>query len=362
MKRIPTLLLLLTAGFFSGLGKDPEARGSAAAQDALQVSWIVQPGGSMAGLRGVSVVDGRVAWASGTQGTVLRTLDGGKTWLDGTIPGAEKMDFRDIEALSAAEALVLSIGRPAKIFKTRDGGNTWMETYSNDTEGIFLDAMAFFDERSGLAVGDPMDGRIMLITTEDGGDTWRELLLGQRPEATEGEGAFAASGTCLTVYGKTHAWVSTGGPAARVLISSDRGRNWKAVGSPLNAGKASAGGFSLVFLNEKEGVMVGGDYRDEPAVFKNAAVTADGGKTWDIVETRQPSGFRECVIRVPGLSPPLFITVGPNGSDYSRDLGKTWVPIAGPSGFHGAGVSRKDGSVWAVGREGLIAKMEIKGR
>jgi len=362
MNRMSSAFLFLTAGIFSASGVALEYLGAAAAQNAPRVSWRVRPTNLTAGLRGVCVVDSRVAWASGTQGTFLKTLDGGKTWLTGKIPGAEKMDFRDIEAFSTTDALVLSIGRPAKIFKTKDGGKTWAEKYSNDAEGIFLDAMAFFDERSGLAVGDPMDGRIMLITSDDGGETWQELPLGQRPEATEGEGAFAASGTCLTVYGKHHAWICTGGPEARVLASSDRGRTWDAVVSPLNAGKASAGGFSLVFRSDKEGLMVGGDYKDEAAVFKNAAITADGGKTWAVIETQQPSGFRECVIQVPGTSPPLFIAVGPNGSDYSLDLGKSWTPILGPTGFHSAAVSKADGSGWAVGRDGLIARMEIKGR
>jgi photosystem II stability/assembly factor-like uncharacterized protein len=320
------------------------------------LSWSIQTSNTTAGLRGVSAVDSQVVWASGTQGTYLRTTDGGKTWVPGNVHGAQNMDFRDIQAFDRDTALLLSSGRPAKIYKTGDGGKTWDEPYSNDTEGIFLDAFAFFDKDNAIVVGDPMEGRFVILVTSDGGESWEEIPLVQRPEAVSGEGAFAASGTCLTILGKNDAWFCSGGPVARVFHSRDMGRSWTIADSPLATGKSSAGGFSLVFLNEKDGVMVGGDYQDEPAALRNTAVSGDGGKTWELVDTRQPSGFRECVVRVPGTKPLRLIAVGPNGSDYSLDLGKTWTAVRGPEGFHSVSFSNVDGSGWAVGRNGLIAR------
>ena len=355
--------VLFSALFLVGTDSFPAAGKSSAEEimpQANGLNWLIQTSRTAAGLRGVSAVNSQVAWASGTQGTFLRTTDGGKTWVPGNVPGAEKMDFRDIQAFDQDTAFLLGIGRPAKIYKTGDGGKTWEESYSNDTEGIFLDAFAFFDKDNAIVVGDPMEGRFMVLITSDGGQSWEEIPPAERPEAVSGEGAFAASGTCLTVLGENDAWFCTGGPAARVFHSRDRGRTWTAANSPLAAGKSSSGGFSLVFMNEQDGVMVGGDYQDEPAALGNAAVSRDGGMTWELVETLRPSGFRECVAPAPGTKPLMLVAVGPSGSDYSLDLGKTWTAVRGPEGFHSVGFSMVDGSGWAVGRNGLIAKLVYK--
>jgi len=321
--------------------------------------WTVQASGTGASLRGASAVDDRVAWASGSKGTVLRTADGGATWTAVPVPGEETTDFRDIEAFGPDDAVVMAIARPAKIFRTRDGGKTWTRTFFDDSPGIFLDGMAFFDEKNGLAVGDPMDGRFFLIATADGGDTWAPLPLASRPAAAEGEAAFAASGTSLAVNGKSRVWLTTGGPVSRVWRSEDRGAHWEAVPSVLIDGIASAGGFGVAFLDERRGITVGGDYRQEAASAGNASVTADGGRTWTAVADRRPGGFREAVAFVPGARPPIAVTAGPSGSDLSLDLGKSWAPIAGPAGFHSLSFAKKGKAAWAVGRNGLVAKLEI---
>jgi len=362
MRKLASCVLFFVL-FLVGKGIFPAAGKISVDNIVLQtggLDWLAQTSTTAAGLRGVSVVDSQVAWESGTQGTFLRTTDGGKTWVPGSVPGAEKMDFRDIEAFNRDTAFLLSIDRPAKIFKTENGGKTWAESYTNDTEGIFLDAFAFFDQDNAIAVGDPMGGRFMVLVTSDGGKSWEEIPAAERPKAVSGEGAFAASGTCLTVLGKTDAWFCTGGSSARVFHSRDRGRTWTAANSPLAAVKPSSGGFSLVFVNEKDGVMVGGDYQDEKAALRNAATSRDGGVTWELVETLQPSGFRECVAPVPRTKPLMLVAVGPSGSDYSLDLGKTWTVIRGPETFHSVGFSKADGSGWAVGRNGLVAKLIYK--
>ncbi|HSA94893.1 MAG TPA: NlpC/P60 family protein, partial [Acidobacteriota bacterium] len=322
-------------------------------------SWVVQASGTTASLRGVSAVDDRTAWASGANGTVLRTLDGGTTWTLIPVPGEGSADFRDIEAFGADEAVIMAIGRPAKIFKTRDGGKTWRRTFFDDSPGIFLDGLAFFDDKNGIAVGDPMDGRFFLIATSDGGETWAALPPGSRPEAREAEAAFAASGTSLAVLGAERIWLATGGAVSRVWRSEDGGTHWQASPSALLEGPASAGGFSVVFLNGETGIAVGGDYRAEIASAGNAALSSDGGRTWVPVGDRRPGGFREAVAFVPGTHPPVAITVGPSGSDLSSDLGRTWTPIVSPAGFHALSFAKKGRAGWAVGKNGLIARSTL---
>jgi len=330
--------------------------GSAGAGDA----WQVMETGSPASLRGVAAVSRDVAWASGTGGTVLRTTDGGATWDLIRVPGAEALDFRDIQAFGADRACLLNAGRPARFFRTGDGGKTWTETYRNDSEGIFYDGFSFFDEDHGIAVGDSIGGRFMIARTSDGGRTWTEAPAAERPEAKPGEGPFAASGTSLMIFGTDGVMFCTGGSEAKVMISRDRGRTWKAGPSPLGLGTATSGGFSLAFLDGDKGIMVGGDYKDETDSRKNAALTFDGGLTWTPVEDNRPSGFRECVAFVPGVSPAMLIAVGPSGSDVSADGGRTWKPLPSPRGFHGLSFARKDGAGWAVGNKGLVARLNLE--
>lgn len=322
-----------------------------------RLSWIVQASGTKASLRGLSVIDDRTAWASGSNGTVLRTLDGGATWTILSVPGAATTDFRDVEAFGPDEAVVMGIDRPAAIFRTADGGKTWTRTFADDSPGIFLDGLAFFDKKRGLAVGDPMDGRFVLISTTDGGITWEPLPPASRPAALEGEAAFAASGTSLAVRPNGRAWLCTGGTASRVWRSEDRGRHWRPSSSALLGGAPSAGGFSVAFCDARRGITVGGDYKAEAAAVANAAVSADGGRTWAPVRTRLPGGFREAVAFVPGTSPPIAVTVGPSGSDFSRDLGRTWTPIVTPEGLHALGFAKNGRAGWAVGRSGLVVKL-----
>lgn len=320
-------------------------------------AWTVQTSGVDASLRGVSAVDDRIAWASGSKGTVLRTLDGGATWTLIPVPNETATDFRDIEAFSADDAVVMAIARPAKIYRTKDGGKTWARTFFDDSPGIFLDGLAFFDDKNGIAIGDPMDGRFFLIATTDGGETWTPLPPDSRPAAADGEAAFAASGTSLAVLGQDRVWLATGGSVSRVWRSEDRGAHWKAFPSALLEGLGSAGGFGVAFLDKRTGIVVGGDYRAESASVGNAAVTADGGRTWVAVAEHRPGGFREAVAFVPGAKPSLAVAAGPSGSDLSTDLGRTWTPIAGPTGFHALSFAKKGRAGWAVGRNGLIARL-----
>lgn len=317
--------------------------------------WTIQTSGVNARLRGVSAVSERVAWASGADSTILRTVDGGLTWQKLTVT-SEVLDFRDIDAIDARTAYALSIGNgPAsRIYKTSDAGKTWTLQFKNEDAKAFLDAMSFWDANHGLAFGDSVDGQLYILTTADGGQIWSRVPPANLPPALENEGAFAASGTNIAVFGKSHAWIGTGaGAKARVLRTSDRGRTWQVSDTPLAAGP-SAGIFSIAFRDAKHGVIAGGDYRKEQEAVDNLAVTNDGGITWTLVKGL--SGFRSVVTYVPGMKTPTLVALGPSGGDYSTDDGRTWTAITGPGFDTFSFVPRKTVG-WGAGARGGIGKL-----
>lgn len=313
-----------------------------------------QTSGATAQLRGVSAVTELVAWASGSNGTYLRTTDGGLTWTVGTVPGASALDFRDIEAIDAHTAYLLATA--GKIYKTTDGGKHWALQYDNPSPGIFLDAFAFWDDQHGIALGDPMNGRFLLIATRDGGKNWNPVASANLPPSIEGEAAFAASGTCLAVGGKQLAWFGTGGRMARVFRSTDQGLTWKVSTTPITSGADSTGIFSVAFRDAKHGIAVGGDYKKPDETNSNAARTTDGGATWNAIASG-PGGYRSCVAFVPGTA--KLIAVGQAGSDISIDGGASWKAL-GKEGYHSISFARS-GSGWVAGADGRIAKIEDAG-
>jgi photosystem II stability/assembly factor-like uncharacterized protein len=325
---------------------------------AAQPRWTAHTSGVAATFRGVSVVSDTVAWASGSGSTVLRTTDGGRTWPALRVT-AERLDFRDVDAIDARTAYLLSIGTgtASRIYKTVDGGATWALQHTNQDPKGFLDAMAFWDATHGIVVGDSVDGVFSILLTADGGTTWTPVPAASLPPALPGEGAFAASGTNVTVHGNSHAWFATGAAAkSRVLRTADRGRSWTVADTPLAAGP-SAGAFSIAFRDANHGVVVGGDYQKEAEAVANLAVTSDGGRTWSLVKERGLSGFRSVVAYVPG-SKMSAIAVGPQGADWSDDDGQTWRPIAG-SGFHTFGFSSSGRIGFGAGGKGTIGSLAI---
>ena len=315
--------------------------------------WTTQTSGVTARLRGVSAVSERVAWASGSGATVLRTVDGGQSWQKLHVTD-ETLDFRDIDAIDAQTAYILSIGNgPAsRIYKTTDAGKTWKLQFKNDDEKAFLDAMSFWDANHGIAFGDSVDKKLYILTTADGGATWSRVPPENLPAAQENEGAFAASGTNIALFGKSHAWIGTGAAAkSRVLHTADGGRTWQVADTPLASGQSS-GIFSIAFRDAKHGVVAGGDYRKESDAVDNLAVTNDGGITWTLVKGL--SGFRSVVAYVPGSK--TLVAIGPSGSDYSTDDGRTWTTINGP-GFDTFSFAPGKQTGWGAGAKGAIGKL-----
>lgn len=321
------------------------------------VAWQSQTSGTTVRLRGVSAVSPLVAWASGANGTVLRTTDGGRTWSLLPVPGAEQLDFRDIDAMSDRVAYALSIGagESSRIYKTGDGGAHWTLQFANTDPKVFLDAMAFRDEARGFAFSDSVDGRFVILTTANGGGTWARVPDERLPPALPGEGAFAASGTNVAVFGRDHVWMGTS--ASRVLRSSDNGQTWRVAATPLATGPAT-GIFSIAFRDAQHGVIVGGNYRQESEAIENVAVTSDGGASWTLVNDRGLSGFRSVVAWAPAAGERAAIAMGPSGADVSSDDGQSWAPLRS-EGFDTLSVAASGAAGWAAGQGGRISALTL---
>jgi len=322
-------------------------------------TWTTQQSNVTHRLRGISAVNVRVIWASGAGSTVLRTMNGGETWQRLQVT-TDQLDFRDIDASDENTAYILSIGNgsASRIYKTTDAGATWTLQFKNEDEKVFLDAMSFWDPNNGIVVGDSVNGQLFVMTTNDGGAEWKRVPPASLPPALPNEGAFAASGTNIAVVGKTHAWIGLGAAnKARVLLTTDRGRTWKIVETPIKSGQSS-GIFSVAFRDTKHGVVVGGDYTKETEASDNLALTNDGGLTWKLATGL--SGFRSAVAYVPVRGVPgskTLVAIGPSGSDLSTDDGLTWQPIEGP-GFDTLSFASKN-LAWASGVRGTIGQLSL---
>jgi photosystem II stability/assembly factor-like uncharacterized protein len=313
--------------------------------------------GKDARLRGVSAVSDTVAWASGAKGTIARTKDGGKYWDLLPVPGADALDFRDIDAIDASTAYALSIGpgEASRIFKTIDAGQTWTLQYTNHDPKAFFDAMTFSDANHGVVMSDSVDGQFVIMLTSDGGKNWKRVPPAALPPALPNEGAFAASGTNIAVAGSTHIWIGTGAASkARVLRSTDGGRSWKVSDTPLASGP-SAGIFSIAFRDTLHGVIVGGDYKKESEAVDDVAYTSDGGVTWTLAREHGLSGFRSAV----AWQGRLWFAVGPSGTDMSLDDGHTWGRTGDKStGLHTFAFARQGKSGWGAGEHGLVVRFD----
>jgi hypothetical protein len=323
----------------------------------LVARWEASETGSAASLRGIFVVDADTVWATGSGGTVLRTVDGGVSWTRIEVPGFETGELRDVHAFDSEHAYVLCVTEPASVLRTRDGGATWQELYRSPHETAFFDSFTFFDAEHACLFGDPIDGVFTVLTTDDGGESWNELTSAELPEASAGEAAFAASGTCVVSHGATHAWIGTGGQRTRVLRSTNGGRSWRASETPMVAGGDATGIYSVAFRDERNGVVVGGSYLHPDATERNAACSADGGITWTAVPPADsPRGHRAAVLYVPGQARTL-VAMGRTGSDYSLDDGHTWRAL-GDEGYYALGAA-PTGEIWAVGAEGRAARLVV---
>ena len=310
-------------------------------------------------LIGLDAVDERVVWAAGSGGTWVRTIDGGATWVTGAVAGAESLQFRDVHALDTRTAWVLSIGNgpDSRIYRTDDGGQSWTLQFQATDERAFYDCFDFWDARSGIAFSDSYDGEFPLIATADG-RTWKPLPTDRLPDASTGEGAFAASGTCVVARGDSLAWFGTGaGAEARAFRTTDRGRSWEAVVTPLAQGTATTGTASVAFLDDLRGAVMGGDVGEPAKPTDSVAITEDGGRTWRLAGRPERPGAIYGGAFVPGAPTPTLVVVGPSGVAVSTDFAATWTTV--DSLDHWSVTFAVPGVGWAVGPGGRITRIDF---
>jgi photosystem II stability/assembly factor-like uncharacterized protein len=346
--RFVGLLLLITAC----------SRQPSAAPAPTGIARTEQTSGTSVLLIAVSPVDENVVWASGAEGTWLRTVDGGATWQAGRVPGADSLQFRDVHAVDANTAYLLSIGNgpQSRIYKTTDAGQGWMLQFTNTEPRGFFDCFDFWDANRGIAIGDAIDGRIEVLATTDGGARWTRLPPESLPRAQSGEGSFAASGTCVETRTGGFAWIVMSNPDhGRLLHTADYGRTWSIDTLPITT-REGVGPQSVSFRDEQNGIALGGGNSAQPGDAL-AAITRDGGKTWT-ARTRPPMtrGVWGGVY-VPGSNPPAVVAVGPNGAVHSRDEGMSWLPIDSLNYWSVGFASPRAG--WLVGARGRITKVSL---
>jgi photosystem II stability/assembly factor-like uncharacterized protein len=354
---------------------------------AARAQWEMESSGTTADLRGIDNVGGGVAWASGTNGTVLRTEDGGYLWQACAVPlGAEHLDFRGVQAFDANTAIVMSSGKGdlSRLYKTTDGCQTWKSVFTNPDADGFWDAVYSASDGQLYVLGDPVKGTFALFLSPDAGDTWYAAGDSGR-EAFPGDGSFAASNSELAGYGPyllfgtggsggSHVYATgakcsppAGHPNAPAITNCTIG--WSKVDVPVGSSTASSGAFSLALrpYTAKSGMLTaavvaaGGDYTYPDRSTATAAWSSDGGRHWTASAT-PPHGYRSAVAY--DAASKTWITVGPNGTDVSTDDGKNWRALHPDAAMHEAPDADRDWNAlslpFVVGPHGRIGKLNPK--
>jgi len=342
-----------------GANAAPGANPAAEARDATKGPTLAsQRSGTTNRLQAISPVSPQVAWASGTGGTYAMTIDGGATWRTGVVPDADTLEFRDVEGIDARVAYLLSAGPgdQSRIYKTTDGGATWTRLFTNQEPKAFYDCFAFWGPERGLTMSDAVNGRFPVIRTVDGA-RWQDI--GNRlPAANAGEGAFAASGTCVAVHGDKRAWIATGaGTSARVLATTDGGDTWQAHAIPIIQGTATSGAFSVDFRDANHGILGGGDVNAPTKPSNNIARSSDGGRTWTLATRTSFPGAVYGLTYVRGLAGTVLAT-GPSGAAWSPDEGDHWLTLPGVENYWAVAFASPQAG-WLVGTEGRILKLSF---
>ena len=318
-----------------------------ASMDSLLAQRIeILSSGTKTSIRGLSVVNDRVIWVSGSNGMVGKSLDGGKSFVWNVVKGFEKTDFRDIEAFNDTTAIIMGISSPAYLLRTTDGGANWKIVYENNSSGMFLDAMEFLNEKSGIVIGDPIDGKFFIARTFDGGVSWKNTPTQYLPTADSGEACFASSGTNIRKLNQLAAIFVSGGFSSHLFIKD------KKILVPIVQGKQTTGANSVAVKNSKILMVVGGDFTTQDSSTNNCFFTNNGGKVW-FAPLTPPHGYRSCI---EWLNKKNWVSCGLNGVDLSKDEGKTWEWISKES-FHVCQKAKNGKAVFFAGGGGKIGKL-----
>jgi len=327
-----------------------------------------QSSGTTNRLQAISPVNDRVVWASGVAGTYTVTKNGGRTWESHVMPGAEALQFRDVEGISDKIAYLLSagVGTDSRIYKTVDGGLSWTLEFQNQDPNGFYDCFAFWTPRRGVTMGDSVSERFPVLRTTDG-EFWEDIG-NNLPTAQDGEAAFAASGTCIATQGKRRAWIGTGGAAkARIIATTDGGDSWTPYDTPIIQGTGTSGVISVGFRDARHGILGGGELLT-PTVFSDTvARSSDGGKTWKLGGRTTFPGAIYGLSYVRTLhrgddhgeeEDRRVVATGPSGASWSPDEGRTWRSLDGLANFWAVAFASPRAG-WLVGTDGRIVKISF---
>ena len=304
-------------------------------------------------IRGIDVVDSNTIWLSGAKGSIVRTTNGGKLWEQVNPPDNDSLDFRSIVAFSENKTIIASAGYPARIYRTENAGESWQLTYENKDSAAFINSMVFRDKNEGIAFGDKLNNRHLILRTVDRGENWSRIDSSNIPVPMHIEHGFSASGTCIALNDKKEYFIALGGESTRVFKSSD-GISWSAYQTKMISGSDTKGIYSIAFGKDRL-MAVGGDYT-KPDLKYHPTYSDKGGTSWDLTQG-EVSGYRSVIDYVEKTN--IWITGGTNGIDYSLDDGNTWMFYEGVN----CNVLRFDeqsGKGWMSNQKGEIYTLEFK--
>ncbi len=322
---------------------------------ALTEDW---DSGTKANLIGLSIVDANVWWTGGSEGTILRTTDGGESWQRFVIAAEDSLQFRDVHAFGPDTAFALSIGPgdKSRIYRTLDGGTSWMLQWKNDDPDEFFDCFDFWSPKAGLVMGDAHEDRIAILATIDG-VRWDRIPDAVIPAAHGKEGGFAASGTCVVTHGDSLAWIVTGArEGSRVYQTTSRGHDWIVVDVDFLNELEAAGLMTLAFRSTTHGFAAGGALTLPDEARDNLLETVDGGLTWSRSSGPQlPNVYGLAASK--GAASQALIAVGPKGMDISVDDGQTWKSVDKRNYWSVQFID--DVTAVAVGPQGRVTRVRI---
>lgn len=276
-------------------------------------------------IRGLAI-DGSKAWYSGSDGKYgWASLAGEKDFNGVATQFTIFPDFRAL-AMTKDNVFILNAGSPAFLYKISKDGRQIKQVYTETGETVFYDCIKFYNDKEGIAMGDPQNGCLSILTTKDGGDTWQKRDCTNLPAVADGEAAFAASNTNIIIK-QDKTWIISGGKKSRVFYSGDKGKTWEVADTPIVQGSEMTGMFTADFYDAETGFVAGGDYEKPEQNTANKILTTDGGKTWKKVGEGAGPGYVSCVQFVPGSNGAGLFTVGKNGVFYSADQGSTWKKL-----------------------------------
>ncbi|WP_282014602.1 WD40/YVTN/BNR-like repeat-containing protein [Marinifilum flexuosum] len=322
------------------------------------VEFQVQKVPSASTFRSIQVFDDSCVWLGGTNGNYCYTNNGGKSWQKAIVPGAEKLDFRDLHMFSQNHVILMSCGNgeDSRIYITKDGGKNWKMTQQNKHDKAFYNGIDFWNKKDGILTSDAIDEKPYVLITSNGGESWERLIPNEIPDLKEGEYAFAASGTGIITRGDNEVWIATGGLHSRVFYSADKGKKWVVSETPIIQGTSTEGIYSFYINDKNKAISVGGNYKKIDYCKGNVIVSKDSGKSWKLAQGAEKMAFKECVKQ---LDTNVWMATGPSGTALSVDDGENWTEIDNRP-FHTFDYDAKSKTGYLAGGKGSVVKFYLK--